>query len=194
MKLFRHREASNLRWNSLPQHLMDVILDSAEAMGGKKCIARIRLVSKSWLAAVRAHPMKLKHMRVMTARDLVTLCGIIPHMAGLDFTYKAGPTESPDLSPLSAQSSLTHLSISRCDSTSPKLILLTDASLSCLPSSLKSLVLGNTCVLPENLGSLKFVRLRSLTLSPASKAPTTQKLLNCLPDLEVSHMLLPGLP
>ena len=181
MTLCRRQEADKLRWNTLPQHLMDLILDSAEVVGGKKCIASMRLVSRSWLAAVRGHPMKPKAMLLTANHDLVKLCGIMPHMAGLDFNCSK---ECLDLGPLSAQSSLTHLSIGS-DQTLHQCLPLTGANLSPLPSSLRDLVLRRVSVQPGDLESLKFVSLRSLTLCCTPSFPAIKELLKCLPDLEV---------
>ena len=188
--LCRHTEADHLRWNSLPQHLMDLILDSVLVVGGNGCIASMRLVSKSWLAAVRAHPMKPKHMSLTANHDLVKLCGIMPHMAGLDFNCAE---HRPDLSPLSAQTSLSHLSIGgHGDLREPP--LLTGADLSHLPKSLRSLALQTVSVQPGSFGSLSFASLRELTIDGVSASPALQELLTCLPNLEVNaHRLSPRL-
>ena len=164
---------------------MSVILDSAEAIGGKKCIASMRLVSKSWLAAVRAHPIKPKHMTLTANQDLVKLCAIMPHIVSLEFDCSG---KGLDLSPVSAQSSLTHLSISghtypQRHTSTP---LITGAILSHLPNSLCSLVLQGICVQPENLGSSRFARLRELTFDILSAFPAFQELVKCLPNLEVN--------
>lgn len=141
----------------------------------------MRLVSKSWLTAVRAHPMNPKPIIVKANPDLAKLCGIVPHMAGLDFECTE---EQLDLGPLSAQSSLTHLSICGGRRFSAQTVI-TGANLSRLPSSLRSLALRNIDVPPDSLGSLRFASLRSLTFCPVSLCHTPKELLICLPNLEV---------
>ena len=125
--------------------------------------------------------MNPKPIIVKANPDLAKLCGIVPHMAGLDFECTE---EQLDLGPLSAQSSLTHLSI-RGNRRRLAQIVITGASLSRLPSSLRSLALQNIDVPPGSLGSLRFASLRSLTFCTVPSCYAPQELLTCLPNLEV---------
>ena len=182
--LCRSKKAESLRyhrWISLPQNLMDLILDLAEIVGGRQAIASMRLVSKSWRDAIREHPVTPKPLTINTRSDFVKLCDIIPHMTRLEFS-------SPrwlDLRPLSNQSSLTHLCISGTlyFESNP----CGQADLSVLPSNLRSLKLRNIFFLEGSLGDLrKHGSLRSLTLGlrPCLRS-VQQELLQNLPNLEV---------
>ena len=153
--LCRSREICGHKWNSLPPHLMGLVIDHFD----NKTIASIRLVSKAWHAAVKEHPVSPKPTSDTRAADLQRLCQILPNMSELELSSGA---ERLNLNLLSALSKLTHLSLARRDfSWTPRPEL--RASLGGLPSSLRSLQLEFIDVCPHNVKHVKFVSLTSLS-------------------------------
>ena len=178
----RSAAGSNLRWNRLPQHLMDVIFTKVEAEGGMTSVAIMRLVSKAWLAAFKEHPWKLEPKQVRKFRDLQKLCKMIPNMSSLTLSNLEVHVR---LAPLSVLSGLTELKV-RGDNLpgwgSGQLFV----NLSGLPKSLLKLQLSSIDVPPLCLLSLGLVNLRSLSYYDRTcRFYAFPVLLENLPNLEV---------
>lgn len=159
---------------------MGLVIDRSD----RSTIASMRLVSKSWLAAVREHPIIPKHIAVTRADDLKKLCAIMPNMRGVKLSSAVGRI---NLTPLSALSTLEHLSlggIASLHGLAGRAEL--HASLHVLPSSLRSLQLQYVSFCPKYIRSLKFVSLRFLSFRFwAFSEPAVWDMLPYLPQLEV---------
>ena len=171
---------SRQRWNSLPPHLMGLVIDCSDC----KTIACIRLVSKAWHAAVKEHPLSPKPIRVAKTDELQRLCQILPNMSGLELSSRAGRIV---LNPLSALSTLRDLSLAGRDcSWQPSQRAELCANLGGVPSSLRSLQLQFIQLCPQNVNSVKFVNLSSLSFrSRRDSNSAVWVLLQHLPQLKV---------
>lgn len=90
-------------WNGLPVHLMHLILKKLEAHGYMRFLAVMRLVSKSWRAAVREYPAILG-WSVDKLEDVSRLCALMPSMSVIQASSEG---REINLQPLSACSQLT---------------------------------------------------------------------------------------
>ena len=76
--------------HELPQNATDIIFEHVEASVGRLGIARLRLVSKAWLAAVQQYPGSAK---LSTLDKLSPLQHIMPNVSKLSISHKVeGPT------------------------------------------------------------------------------------------------------
>ena len=186
--LYRHAGKDKFRWNTVPLPLMELIIEKLDGFSGNGSLASMRLVSKSWLAAVTAYPGLLSDVEVEKASDMKNLRKIMPNVVGLELSCN----NKINLQPLSALSKLTYLSLagqypSREDEGELQ------ANLSVLPKSLDTLRLKSVYVLPKCLTRLKCVDLRSLVFCfGRNKTAEVLELLQCFPQLEV-HPHIPTL-
>lgn len=164
---------------------MVMIIRELAANGNTKAIASLRLVSKSWRAAVREQSMTLENVEVARCGDLRKLCKIVPKIDKLAISCNEPKV---NLRSLSGLTSLRAISIAGC-----KYALEIDtlflADLSHLPSSLTKLQLSCTETYSSCLRSLKITDLRVLTLQyDPFRQPKIWSLLQCLPNLEVKRL------
>ena len=169
-------------WDTLPQHLMELIIEKLDEPRSRKSKARMRLVSKSWLAAVTAYPGTLKCKSVKQQDELLRLCQLLPNMTGLDLSSKM---RKLSLQPLSIASQLSHLSLTG----NAKDLVELDTDISALPKSLRELHIKSICLAPDGFRSLQCVNLTSLSLcSGKSRAGEVWELLQHLPKLKVRSL------
>ena len=180
--LYRHAEKSNQNWGLLPQHLLERIFAHLEDSDLGESFADLRLVSKSWLAAVKAYPGHLRDVEIGADSHLKDLCKMMPNMVGLEMSPRCKKLK---LQLLASLSRLTHLSLDGSYSfwdTDEEL----RADLSGLPRSLEVLWLRYVYVPPESFTRLKCVNLRSLGFDFGQNKPIeVWQLLQHLPKLEV---------
>lgn len=143
-----------------------------------RSLACLRLVSKSWLAAVTAHPGNLQLDSVENQRDLLRLCKLLPNMGGLEFSIRRMKL---NLKTLSTLSGLSHLSLVGVRGKKEEL----SADISVLPKSLKELHLKSVHMPSECFQSLQCVDLTSLSLHYGrNEEEDVHELLQHLPKLK----------
>ena len=163
----------------MPQHLMELIIKELHGFNLNRSLACMRLVSKSWLAAVTAHPGNLQLDSVENQRDLLQLCKLLPNMGGLEFSTRRMKL---NLKALSTLSGLSHLSLVGVRGKKEEL----SADISVLPRSLKELHLKSVHMPPECFQSLQCVDLTSLSLHYGrNEEEDVHELLQHLPKLKV---------
>ena len=99
-----------MQFHHLPQNLADRVFDIIRACNGMQGIARLRLVSKAWLAAVQQYPGSAKVSSNLKALD--ALQRIMPNVSKLFVTPKMGYPTSFDLTPLTQCCQLSSLILS----------------------------------------------------------------------------------
>lgn len=181
--LCSHAARSNRRWNSLPQHLMDLIIEKSDGQrGDSSSVACMRLVSTSWLAAVTDHPGALQSIKVQEQDDLLRLCKLLPNMVRLEIDTRMTELK---LEPLSALSKLTSFGLQAVFQY--QRVGEASATISGLPENLRKLQLNSVNFPSACFGSLNLAKLRSLSLkSPGDNRAEILKLLQHLPHLQVT--------
>ena len=155
---------------------MELIIKKLDEPYSRKSKGRMRLVSKSWLAAVTAHPGTLKCKSIKEQDELLRLCQLLPNMTGLDLRTRR---RELDLRPLSLLSQLSHLSLAGN-------VVKLHSDISALPKSLRALCLKPVSLTPDGFKNLQCVNLTFLSLQ-SSRTWTNEawELLRHLPDLKV---------
>ncbi len=178
----------------LPEDLMAIVIGKIYAEGSKNSIGSLRMVSKSWCAAVRECPLKSWCIVVKKSGDLKKLRDIMPKVTEL---HVSSQEPSVNVCPLSAMTGLTEVSISDYGSHPrpnnwPGMLV----NLSKLPSSLQKLQLRRVNMQPNRFDMVKFINLKSLALhlgpSGLVQPPQIQKLLQRLGQLQVKIHSLPS--
>ena len=176
-------------WESLPQHLMELVVGKAEVVGGRRAVASMRLVSSSWHAAIRAYPGTLRNIEVERPSQIADLQKIMPEVACLEVGSKE---EEMDLGLLSELTRLTSLKLGRLQRFwgvyATRQLAPYSADLSVLPTSLRRLQLQDACVVPEGINSLTCSELTSLSFAfGKNRKSDLWKLLRNLPKLKVQY-------
>ena len=162
---------------------MIMVVRKLDGMGYRKAIASLRLVSQSWKAAVREHPMRANPIRVERNCELRKLCQIMPKMRELSIFSQE---QVINLLPLSGLTSLTKVSLYGFEYAALTEVPQLRANLSTLPSTLKTLNLTYVDLPPNCLNSLNVTNLKLLNLElEATRILAVWKMLQQLPNLEV---------
>ena len=171
----------------LPVELMVLVISKLDAIGGSNTIVDLRMVSKSWNAAVKEYPMT-KTFHVTKVGDLRKLCKIIPNPRELTVTRQELKL---NLRPLASLTSLTKVSIAGIEYAWSDGLRQLYARLSNLPSSLRMLQLTHVDLPPRCLRDLQCTDLRFLSLQMVPQGDfDAWKMLRQLPVLEVNLCIL----
>ena len=99
-----------MHFQQLPQNVVDTVFDDIKLSDGMQAIARLRLVSKAWLAAIQQYPGSAK---LLSGLDkLEALQRIMPNVSKLCITHRSKGSTTLDLTPLAQYSQLTSLDLS----------------------------------------------------------------------------------
>ena len=172
------------RWEELPQDVLEIVVDKLERASGLRAFLALRLVSKSWKAAVRAAFTGELEITIndSSSAAISRMCRLLPGMSALNI--KTCGT-SFDLSPVSALSRLVSVDLYN-DSISP---ILMRADLESLPASLETLFLSGFHLRDVHLQHLKCVTLKNLECEITQETfDDTFRLLEALPSLKVISM------
>ena len=160
---------------------MDLIIGKACKQRESSSIACMRLVSKSWLAAVTAFSGAVKSLRIEEQEDLLRLCKVLPNTVSLEIDSEIRELR---LDTLSALSKLTSFRLEGSLHRDPRDDISVD--ISGLPNNLRKLDLHTVHVLPACFGSLNLENVSSLSfIASKTMNPELWKLLQHLPRLEV---------
>lgn len=182
-------------WDSIPQHLLEIILEKVAAEIGMTSLLSTRLVSKNWNAAFKDYS-RTGTLNVQGDNDLAGLINIMPNISSLAIHIDSTGREVA-LSPLSGCKQLTCLQLrhdhtNRCSEG-------TFTGISHLPATLKILSLDRAYAPPESFTGTEFPGVTRLEYLVArhrdGSTCIVSELLQSLPSLKVNFLpLLPCFP
>lgn len=175
-------------WDALPLHLVHLILRNFEGHGFMRILAVMRLVSKSWHAAVREYPAVLG-WSVDELEDVSELCALMPSMSGIQAISEQNEI---DLQPLSACSQLTDVSLIGEPKMTSDVVYV---DLSNVPLSVRSLAMNCVDFSGPTLSSDSSLNITNLDICDSQNdVEDVSSLLEDLPGLQVSRSLLHQAP
>ena len=171
------------KWDSLPHHLTNLIIEKLEdsfspfgdTSGALKAFLLLRSVSKSWNAAIAQYDGKMS-VKAHRASDLLRLIHLLPYISKLSISGSSSPYQQ-FLAALPQPLTLSQAQAGKDES-------LLDVSP--LPESLVGLRLSHCQVNPASFEHLRSLSLTALDLQYIQNTPAeVHQLLHCLPQLQV---------
>ena len=162
---------------------MDLIFGELVARVGIKAFAILRLVSRTWLAAMTEHP--VSPMKPIAVEDRTNVRKLVQLMPQMERVQLCSMDSSINLGPLSTLTSLTQLKIE--GHSKPGQQSETVANLTSLPPTLRELQLSCVQIPPSHFKYMKCCLIIVLRLKfGQALQPEIGRLLNLLPELKVA--------